>query len=84
MRLQKRGDDPLVDERGALRLRRDEPEEQHGLELEVQGDPADEEERGLDEREEGVDDPVGEPLVVVLGWWSGGWGGGERVEGFGK
>jgi len=62
VRPEERRDGALVDERGALRLRRDEPEKEDRLELEEERDPADEEERGLEQREERVDDPVGQPL----------------------
>ena len=63
VRPEERRDATLVQKRRALRLRSDEPKKNHRLEFEVERHPADEEEGRLEQREEGVDDPVGKPLA---------------------
>jgi len=65
-----RAEETGVNELSASELRQSEPEDEHGLEDVVKGDPVDERVRkefdNLDETEDG---PIGQPLLVVLRGW---------------
>lgn len=64
---QEGAEDAVVDGDSAVEGGDHEPEEEDGLEEEVEGEPVQEDiGEGLDDRNESVHGPVGQPLLVIL------------------
>lgn len=61
------GHEGVEDDLSAAEHGQGEPQEEHKLEDEVEGEPVDNVDEALDDSEEGEHDPVGQPLGVIIG-----------------